>query len=887
MNYRHVLLLQDLEADATPPIAVIRRVAPGAETLLIVAHVPEYQVGWVTGAADQEAPLLKAVLRAGAGAAARVEAKLLLRLDVEALAELARSSGIDLLALGQAARATRAVAAGVRKRLALPMLLARSEGWRDRPIEKIHCVAVGSRARRAVAGFLRDHGTRDLHATVLVPRPGASGDLPTRLDVAGIEARVTLARNGAAAGIPTDLLVLPLLPAALLSLSVWPAPLLILPPLPPPAALALSPVRRAIDVPDLIDAPGMSGARVLCTQGLGRLEPIPDQDVAVVVRGRVATVVRTRDGDAEIPAVPDADAVGLFRLSEQRGREALDAIEQTVRLIRPGTRPLVLYDAELSDADLRTLGSMVGPDGPDLLAVRMRPTRSCAAIRARLRAAGFDPAVADGSAILDEGAALDVGGDLDAVRLARVAARLRGAAGFPVAAIVHRSPHTPSTVGFAALRAEGLATTLAWPGGAGPAPGAHPGRLDATTGAPAIPGNRIEVELDNTTARRWLLEAIAGATRRIHFQVYMALDDDVGSRVEAALAAAAARGVAVRVLVDSLHGLHGSFGARNRLLERLEGRPGVELRALRPVIGPPSLEDLKQRDHRKLAVVDGAVALLGGRNLSHEYYTGFGEARLTPRSRWREVPWLDAGARVEGPAVAAVERSFLDAWTAAGGVPFTIATPPPAGPSPARVVIHRGLRDACTLEAYLALIDAARSHVCAVNGFPLMLEIQHALVRAMRRGVRVRALAGHLTPTHDGIPFSGPWSAARTAATELVHSRLDPIVAVGGEGYLFAVPRQPGWAPGLGEVHPHVHAKLLTVDGRICAVGSANLDLTAGYWEDELMLVVEDPVIASGVEARIDPLLAGSQRIDRGDPTWQGTARRREWMRRWPGVLSV
>ena len=88
------------------------------------------------------------------------------------------------------------------------------------------------------------------------------------------------------------------------------------------------------------------------------------------------------------------------------------------------------------------------------------------------------------------------------------------------------------------------------------------------------------------------------------------------------MADAGARGVTVRVLVDSLHGLHGSFGLRNPLLERLSARPGVDLRVSKPITRPPSLEELKQRDHRKLVIVDGELALLGGRNLSHEYYAG-------------------------------------------------------------------------------------------------------------------------------------------------------------------------------------------------------------------------------------------------------------------------
>ena len=257
-------------------------------------------------------------------------------------------------------------------------------------------------------------------------------------------------------------------------------------------------------------------------------------------------------------------------------------------------------------------------------------------------------------------------------------ARMRGD-GFPIVGIVYRGPHQPSTTGFAAVRADEIAA-LAAPSRSAPAnPTSVSTRLDMTTASETISGNRIEVELDNEKARGWLLSSIEASWQRVHLQVYMALDDDVGRPVEAALAAAGARGVTVRVLVDSLHGLHGSLGAHNPILDRLSSRPGVELRVSKPIKGPASLEDLKQRDHRKLVVVDGHVALLGGRNLSHEYYTGFGEVHLTPGTTWRVVPWLDAGARVEGPAVAALDRSFLQAWTDAGGAPFDIWHAAPVG----------------------------------------------------------------------------------------------------------------------------------------------------------------------------------------------------------------
>src|SRR5690606_36211791 len=126
---------------------------------------------------------------------------------------------------------------------------------------------------------------------------------------------------------------------------------------------------------------------------------------------------------------------------------------------------------------------------------------------------------------------------------------------------------------------------------------------------------------------------------------------------------------------------------------------------------------------------------------------------------------------------------FRDAWVEAGGSGFEVTECAATGDVTVRAVLHHGLRDAATLEAYLALIAAAKSHVVVVNGFPLVLEIQHALLRALQRGVHVRILSGNLTPRHGDRVLSGPWSSARTAATVFVHSRVDALVAAGAEGY--------------------------------------------------------------------------------------------------------
>jgi phosphatidylserine/phosphatidylglycerophosphate/cardiolipin synthase-like enzyme len=413
----------------------------------------------------------------------------------------------------------------------------------------------------------------------------------------------------------------------------------------------------------------------------------------------------------------------------------------------------------------------------------------------------------------------------------------------------------------------------------------------------------VRIELDNAAARRTLLALIGSAERRLHVQSYIVEDDALTASVEAALRAAAARGVEVRALADSLYSLHGSFGAENAMLSRLAACPGIEVRVARPIEGLPTIEDLKQRDHRKLVIADGAAAMVGGRNLGRVYYTSFAEAQITPRSRWSDVPWLDAGALVEGPAAAALDEAFLGAWLDAGGAPFAPLscppmgappgqaglrpqTPPPAGDVAVRVVVHHGLRDARTLEAYLALIDGAREELFVVHGFPLQLEVQHALLRALGRGARVRLLMGRVRPVFgDREAFAG--GAIRELADELVRARLDPLVERGAEVHELALRPLPGWDPALRLVRPSVHAKLVIADREASALGSANLDITAGYWESEVLLVVEDAAVSRALAEEVDRLLATSIAL-RGDaPSFREGASFRAWLGRyWPSLVG-
>jgi cardiolipin synthase len=892
MNYHRLLLLLDHDTDTAAVIAGLHCEAPSIERLVVV------QVGRggtmtvsdglsATPSMPSSMPSSTTPSTMSPGPVAGPA------LGSASLAALCLAEAIDLVV--DAARTIQSVTAvyGLRRLQPLPILFAGSaaraatvdtddsdDRWR------VRCFAIGARSRAAIRTFLRDHSDPSMCISLVGPTTPTREQLTSLLELAGTTAtiadqsprppwhrqvskgqRVDDDDDGDNDGDnDTDLLVCAWLPAlALLGTRTTTRVLLLPPPGPRPVQIGV------LDVADIADVGGRLRTRLALRASVGAPVPVPDQAIACVSGGIVVALADTNDGALTLPPLPTVHTLGLYRPGRHADVDPLAAVEQRVAILRPGSRPLLLCDAEVDDDTFRQWPHL------EPLLVRLRPTRPCEGIRERLRKLSLPAHVIDARAVLDEGCALDVSEAVDPVRLARVAVRLREA-GFPVVAMVHRGPVVPSAPPGVAVFQEG--TVLA---GADQVPSLSSSTTPFEPGV--VAGNLVELELDNAIARHWLLSGIAASTRCVHLQVYLAIDDEVGAAVEAAVGDAGRRGVAVRVLVDSLHGGYGSLGTSNPLLARLAALPGVEVRAVRRIREMPSLTDLKLRDHRKIVIIDGDVALVGGRNLAHTYYTAHHETHLTPGSPWTTVPWLDAGARLQGPAVADVEQSFREAWSGAGGDDFAVHTPAAAGPTAVGVVVHRGLQDARTLEAHRALIDGARSHVVIVNGFPLMLELQHALLSALRRGVRVQILTGHLVTTHDGEPFPGSFVAGRSIVTDLVHSRLDPLVALGAEVADFAVHDVDGG--GLGTIHPQVHAKVMTVDGRRCAIGSANLDITAAYWESELMLMVEDPDLVSTLEAQIATLMAGATPITRDDAAWPGLARRRAWMRHWPGVLSA
>lgn len=251
-----------------------------------------------------------------------------------------------------------------------------------------------------------------------------------------------------------------------------------------------------------------------------------------------------------------------------------------------------------------------------------------------------------------------------------------------------------------------------------------------------LAGNRIELLETGAAYFPALLAAIEAAECEIHLETYIFADDATGRAAVAALAGAARRGADVRVLVDG-------FGAREfpHGLGRTLVAAGVELEVYRPEAARLRLRRQRlRRLHRKLAVIDGRIAFVGGINLIDDADT----PDLGPR--------FDYAVCITGPLVARIHASMTRLWRLVGWARLQRRPPPlaipacrreeAAGDMRAAFVIRDNLRHRRAIEdAYLEAVAAARSEVTIASAYFLPgLRFRHALVEAAARGVRVTVL---------------------------------------------------------------------------------------------------------------------------------------------------
>jgi cardiolipin synthase len=338
-------------------------------------------------------------------------------------------------------------------------------------------------------------------------------------------------------------------------------------------------------------------------------------------------------------------------------------------------------------------------------------------------------------------------------------------------------------------------------------------------------GNRLTLLKNGEQFFPQLTAAIDAARAEVFLETYIFADDETGSLIADALARAAARGVATHLLIDG-------YGARDfapRFRDMLI-TAGAELLVFRPQVSPwPFWKQRSRlrRMHRKLAIIDGAVAFVGGINVIDDFHTPDPsppqydyavkiEGPLVVRARaeaarlWTRVSWATLGRRWEGFALLLRGEGQRER-------PQDV---PAAGNQRAALVVRDSLRHRRDIEnAYLEQLDTARSEVILANAyfFPTR-RFRRALLHAVRRGVTVTLLLQGKVADHPLQHY---------ASRALYRTLLAAGVRI-------------------HEYHPSMlHAKVAVFDGRVATVGSSNIDPLSLARAREANVFVDDSAFAA------------------------------------------
>ena len=344
-----------------------------------------------------------------------------------------------------------------------------------------------------------------------------------------------------------------------------------------------------------------------------------------------------------------------------------------------------------------------------------------------------------------------------------------------------------------------------------------------------IPGNKLALLKNGEQSFPALVESFDAAPREIFFETYIFADDETGSLVCEALARAAARGVAVHMIIDG-------FGARDfaprfgRMLEQA----GARFLIFRPKISPLTLRRNRlRRMHRKLAVIDGQWAFVGGINIIDDYPIG---APMPPR--------FDYALRIEGPLVRDVWFEAAKLWarlewlqtrrrTRVAPLPAMAATAP--GTQSAVLLVRDNFRHRRDIEdAYLELIAGAKGEVLiAIAYFLPGRRFRRALMDAARRGVHVvlvvQGLTDHPVMQYASRALFGAFLEAGIEIHEYMRSEL--------------------------------HAKVAVFDGVLASVGSSNIDPFSLVLAREANVFVSDGRFASSLRTSLYEAIESSQQV--------------------------
>lgn len=341
----------------------------------------------------------------------------------------------------------------------------------------------------------------------------------------------------------------------------------------------------------------------------------------------------------------------------------------------------------------------------------------------------------------------------------------------------------------------------------------------------AVEGNSVEV-LENRAFFDALVEEVRAARRSVHFETFLWKEGAVGSRLAEAFIERARAGVTVRILLDA----NGTRRMGKSVEKRLQAA-GCRLRKFHS-LSLANLGVLNERDHRKVAILDGRVAFIGGHCIVDDW-------SKEPDTKGHVA---DVSLRLRGPIVHAIQSAFSENWVgqtgelfmgdevfppleSVGDVAIHAAFVKPEGSAPAVKILHH------------AAICCAKERIWIQNPYFLPEpDAIDALGNAVKRGVDVRVLM----PSTSG--------SDNPMVQHAGHRNFEKLLRCGVR--LIEYPTAL------------LHQKIMTIDRKWCAVGSANFDDRSFETNDEITVAFIDAGTAERFDAIFDGYAAAGSEIE-------------------------
>jgi cardiolipin synthase len=358
---------------------------------------------------------------------------------------------------------------------------------------------------------------------------------------------------------------------------------------------------------------------------------------------------------------------------------------------------------------------------------------------------------------------------------------------------------------------------------------------EGIVGTPLVVGNKVVLLQDGPATFQAMFNAIRGAKDHINLETYIIEDDEVGKKFAEALIDKQAQGVQVTLIYDSV----GTINTPTEFFKHLTDN-GVKLLEFNPInpLTAKSGWQVNQRDHRKLLIVDGQSAFLGGINISSVYSGG----SFSPASKRRpsgSLPWRDTHLQVEGPVVAEFQKLFLATWDKQKGEALAPRNffPPPANKGKEVVRAIGSSPDEPYSLIYATLISAigsAETSVHLTNAYfapdPQLLA---ALKDATQRGVDVKLILPSKTDFWLVFHVGRSYYAELLRGGVKIYERRDALL----------------------------HSKTALIDGVWSSIGSTNLDWRSFLHNEEVNAVILGQEFGAQMQTMFDADLAASEPI--------------------------